>query len=138
VPQRRAPAQHRLAQGASDLMAPVPVANRNSDGMRLLAHVVFVYKEDEMDTTTKLKTAEFKLNAPHAKMVNIAGSFNNWNPKKLSAKKDAKGNWTVKINLKPGKYEYKFLVDGNWINDPNCRAYSPNPFGSSNSVIEVR
>lgn len=83
------------------------------------------------------KPKEFKFYAPQARKVSIAGSFNNWDSKGNSAKKDSKGNWTVKLNLKPGRYEYKFVVDGNWVNDPNCNACVPNSFGSSNCVVEI-
>lgn len=85
-----------------------------------------------------MKTKEFKLYAPHAKNVRVAGSFNNWDASGLSAKKDSRGNWAAKINLKPGKYEYKFVVDGNWINDPRCTKTVTNPFGSQNSIAEIK
>lgn len=91
-----------------------------------------------MATMTRARPAQFKLYAPQAKRVNLAGSFNNWNTKTLAAKRDSKGNWTVKVNLRPGRYEYKFLVDGSWLNDPNCTNCVGNGFGSQNSVVEVR
>lgn len=91
-----------------------------------------------MAIMTRAKPTEFRLYAPQARRVNLAGSFNSWNPKTLSAKKDSRGNWAVKVNLKPGRYEYKFLVDGSWLNDPNCRFCVPNTFGSQNCVVEVR
>ncbi|MCX5696011.1 MAG: hypothetical protein NTW18_05105 [Candidatus Omnitrophica bacterium] len=84
------------------------------------------------------KTVEFKLYAPKAKKVTLAGSFNKWDIKKSSAKSDSKGNWLVKANLKPGRHEYKFWVDGAWINDPRCTACVPNAFGTSNCVMEVK
>ena len=86
----------------------------------------------------RAKIAEFKLYAPKAKKVSLAGSFNNWDNRGLSAKKDSKGNWIAKANLKPGRYEYKFLVDGTWQNDPRCTACVPNAFGSHNCVIEIK
>ena len=86
----------------------------------------------------RAKTAEFKLYAPQARKVSIAGTFNNWDTKALSAKKDSKGNWMIKVNLKPGRYEYKFVVDGSWINDPKCSSNVSNSFGSQNSVVEIR
>ncbi len=86
--------------------------------------------------TSKIK--QFKLYAPQAKSVSLAGSFNSWDTKKLKAKKDTKGNWAVKASLKPGKYEYKFFVDGNWMIDPQSSATIYNNFGSQNSVIEVK
>jgi 1,4-alpha-glucan branching enzyme len=84
------------------------------------------------------KATEFKLYAPQAKKVSIAGSFNNWDTKKFSAKKDNKGNWMVKVSLKPGKYEYKFYVDGSWWNDPTCTSCIQNAFGGTNCLVEVR
>jgi 1,4-alpha-glucan branching enzyme len=80
---------------------------------------------------------EFKLYAPQARRVNLAGSFNNWNTQKPSAKKDSRGNWMVKVDLRPGRYEYKFLVDGSWFTDPKCTRFVSNPFGSQNCVVEV-
>lgn len=84
------------------------------------------------------KTTEFKLYAPQAKRVSLAGNFNSWDTQSLSAKKDSRGNWIVKVNLKPGTYEYKFFVDGSWFNDPRCSACMPNAFGSQNCIVEIK
>lgn len=91
-----------------------------------------------MARTLSLKPTEFKFYAPQAKKVSLAGSFNNWDAPGLSAKRDSRGNWAVKINLKPGRHEYKFLVDGAWINDPHCTSCVVNSFGSKNCVITVK
>lgn len=88
-------------------------------------------------SASKAKALEFKLHAPQARKVSLAGSFNNWNTRTTTARKDKDGNWMIKMNLKPGRYEYKFFVDGNWINDPHREAIS-NAFGTQNSVVEVR
>lgn len=84
------------------------------------------------------KTVEFKLYAPKARKVSLAGTFNNWDAKRLSARLDSKGNWLVKTNLKPGRHEYKFLVDGNWTNDPRCTSCVANAFGTQNCVLELK
>jgi len=84
------------------------------------------------------KLISFKIYAPQAKKVNLAGSFNKWNLKKISAKTDKKGNWSASVRLKPGRYEYKFLLDGVWVNDPHCPSSVTNAFGTQNSVIEVK
>ena len=84
------------------------------------------------------KPTEFKLYAPGARKVTLAGSFNKWDPNKLLAKKDTKGNWIIKAGLKPGKHEYKFIVDGSWMNDPRCTTCVANSFGSHNCVVEVK
>ncbi len=75
---------------------------------------------------------------PQAKKVSLAGSFNNWDTGALSAKKDRKGNWSVKVALAPGRYEYKFVVDGSWITDPHCPENVPNSLGSANSVLVIK
>ncbi len=85
----------------------------------------------------KEKAAAFKFISPKAKKVSIAGTFNNWDVGKLTAKKDSDGNWTAKVNLKPGRYEYKFFVDGSWINDPKAKTVY-NSYGTENSVIEIK
>ena len=88
--------------------------------------------------TSRVKPIDFKLYAPRAKQVSLAGSFNNWDTRSLSARKDTKGNWAVKVNLKPGRYEYKFVVDGSWLNDPRCTACVPNAFGGQNCIVEIK
>ncbi len=84
------------------------------------------------------KSVEFKLYAPQARKVSIAGSFNKWDTKADQAKKDSKGNWSIKLKLKPGSYEYKFFVDGNWMNDPRATSFASNAFGSQNCLIVVK
>ena len=48
------------------------------------------------------------------------------------------GRWEVPLALRPGRYQYKFVVDGQWLHDPNARENLPNQHGSLNSVIQVR
>ena len=91
-----------------------------------------------MARTCAMKPAEFKFYAPQAKRVSLAGSFNSWDTKALCAKKSSQGTWTAKLNLKPGKYEYKFFVDGAWVNDPRCAYCVTNNFGTKNCVIEIK
>lgn len=91
-----------------------------------------------MSRLTGSRPTELKLYAPKAKKVSLAGSFNKWDINKLCAKNDSKGNWIVKVDLKPGKYEYKFFVDGAWVNDPRCASCIPNAFGTHNCVMEVK
>jgi 1,4-alpha-glucan branching enzyme len=84
------------------------------------------------------KEVEFGLYAPKAKNVSVGGDFNNWNPKTASAKPSKDGTWRVTLNLSPGKYQYKFLVDGQWQNDPKCGTCVANSFGTLNCVIDVK
>ena len=66
----------------------------------------------------------------------MVGSFSSWSQiRPLRKGKD--GTWRTWIDLDRGQYEYRFLVDGSWTNDPVCRLRVPNPFGTENDVIEV-
>ena len=91
-----------------------------------------------MPRKTGTKPTEFRFYAPQAREVVVSGSFNKWNTKKLAAMKDSKGNWVAKVALKPGRYEYKFIVDGNWANDPRCTSCVANSFGTHNCLVEVK
>lgn len=84
------------------------------------------------------KATVFKIHAPNAKKVSVAGTFNKWDIKANLAKKDSQGNWIAKLNLKPGRYEYKFCIDGSWKNDPDCTSCVTNAFGSLNCVREIK
>ena len=83
------------------------------------------------------KKAPFEFLAPEAREVCLAGDFNNWDPNANLMKKDKKGIWKATLSLKPGRYEYRFLVNGNWVNDPACCDCVPNEFGTQNCVRVV-
>lgn len=84
-----------------------------------------------------MKQIEFTFRAPEAKKVYIAGTFNDWNPKLMLMKKDKDGTWRILIKLTPGRYEYKYFVDGTWAQDVPAAEVVPNPFGTNNCVITV-
>ncbi len=74
---------------------------------------------------------------PNAKEVTLAGSFNNWDPWSTPMRDDGEGCWRVELILTRGRYEYRFVVDGNWTDDPLASAYVANPFGTLNCVLSV-
>ena len=74
---------------------------------------------------------------PNAKTVCIAGSFNEWKPDSIQMINFGGDRWRLDLMLKPGKYEYRFVVDGNWTDDPVTHNQIPNPFGGHNSVLLV-
>ena len=86
----------------------------------------------------KTKTVLFSLLAPRASHVSVAGAFNGWDPKTHPMKKDFTGVWKLSIDLAPGDYEYQFVVDGEWQNDPENAECVPNPFGTLNNVKRVK
>ena len=67
--------------------------------------------------------------------VYLAGGFRNWQP--LPMKKQKDGRFTVELPLPRGEHEYKFVVGGRWITDPDHSVCVPNPYGTANSVARV-
>ena len=84
------------------------------------------------------KKVVFEYFAPQAEKVALAGTFNDWKPTKTPLKKDREGKWKVEIFLGPGRYEYRYWIDGNWQNDQKTVECVPNPFGTWNCVLEIR
>jgi 1,4-alpha-glucan branching enzyme len=82
------------------------------------------------------KPVEFILKRPQAQVVAVAGSFNSWDTKRTPMRKD-QDVWKTTVWLPPGRYEYRFIVDGEWINDPAAKESVQNPFGSINSIVAV-
>ncbi len=91
-------------------------------------------KKLSKEAKPKTKKVRFNLYAPEAERVILAGDFNNWDVNNLLMKKDKKGAWEASFALSPGKYEYRFRVDGVWHDDPNTHERVENPFGSQNSI----
>jgi 1,4-alpha-glucan branching enzyme len=77
-----------------------------------------------------------ELKAPDASDVKVAGTFNSWAPAPLE--KDTDGVFHTTLKLAPGKYEYRFVVDGTWMADPANSDNVPNPYGGVNSVLTVK
>nr|WP_321234099.1 hypothetical protein [uncultured Psychroserpens sp.] len=71
-----------------------------------------------------------------AKHIIVAGSFNRWNEEDFEMYKIENG-WELKLNIKPGEYEYRFIVDGHWMEDPSNPSKVINEFGEYNSYINV-
>lgn len=70
--------------------------------------------------------------------VGIAGDFNNWNPASTPMSKHQElGVWQACIEIPPGRYRYRLVIDGQWVKDPYNPATETNPFGELNSVLEV-
>lgn len=72
-----------------------------------------------------------------ARRVAIAGSFNDWRPAATPMVPMGCGWWVKGLTLPPGRYQYRFVVDGQWVPDPNAAATEPSPDGRNNSVLVV-
>lgn len=79
----------------------------------------------------------FSLEAADAEEVLLMGDFNNWSPKKHPMQKDENGIWNKAVMLSSGHYEYKFLVDGQWREDPQNNRRCANCFGTFNNIIHL-
>ena len=66
----------------------------------------------------KRRKVTFSLDLSGAKEVILMGDFNNWSSKKHLMRQDGNGVWNKAVLLPPGSYQYKFLVDGQWREDP--------------------
>jgi 1,4-alpha-glucan branching enzyme len=89
-------------------------------------------------TVARTRRIVFCVNAEPGSEVAVSGDFNNWAPEgRKMADKKGDGRFTVTMNLAPGIYEYKFLIDKTWCVDPNCKDWIPNAFGTLNSVLHV-
>ncbi|MDO9170668.1 MAG: glycogen-binding domain-containing protein [bacterium] len=80
---------------------------------------------------------KFTHQAPGAGAVNLAGSFNGWDAQRHPLTDEGGGVWSIVMALKPGKYEYKFVVDGAWFADAENPDSTPDSYGGTNSAIQV-
>ena len=117
--------------------------NRDQKG-----NVTSVYVTQEGSTVEARKLAlsppslagntTFKLKGhPNARLVAVAGSFNNWNQSQYFFAKEGDG-WVCRVELPAGKHTYKFIIDGDWITDPANPATEEDERGNVNSVIVVK
>jgi hypothetical protein len=71
---------------------------------------------------------------PGATIVILTGSFNNWNQSQFVFEREG-DEWICRIDLDPGSYTYKFIVDGNWLLDPTNANTAEDAAGNVNSVL---
>jgi 1,4-alpha-glucan branching enzyme len=79
----------------------------------------------------------FQITEPHASKVLLVGDFTDWQQHAIPMEKGPDGLWTAAVKLPPGSYNYLFIVDGQWCDDPQCSLRVPNPFGTYNMVRTV-
>jgi chromosome partitioning protein len=123
----------KKARGFNDYMAVAKEVTTQEKKLNLK-----LSKETKpLDSAKKVKK-QFSFHAPEATSVKIVGNFNNWIPadsSNMERKED--GTWTKNFFLAPGRYQYKFVVDGKWIEDNNNSKFVDNSFGGKNSLIEI-
>jgi 5'-AMP-activated protein kinase regulatory beta subunit len=80
----------------------------------------------------------FRVEVPRAKKVMLAGDFTDWgtNPRLMRRATPGGQMFVAQVTLAPGTYQYKFIVDGAWVKDPQAQSV-PNCFGTLNSLCVV-
>lgn len=85
----------------------------------------------------KKGTIRFSINARGGvERAQLVGDFNGWNPQTMRKQKN--GGFAATVSLPGGSYEYKFILDGQWMQDPDNGVLAMNPYGSFNSVAVVQ
>lgn len=92
---------------------------------------------DAPATRPAFQSVTLRLVREGASVAAVAGSFNDWQPDRTALQRHAEGWWEAELTLLPGDYEYRFVVDGEWIDDPLATRHVPNPFGGENAVLHV-
>lgn len=72
----------------------------------------------------------------NAQQVILAGTFNGWHEQDLKMRKTTDG-WSIRLDLSPGRYEYKFIIDGQWTHDPENPQLIANIHGTYNSILFI-
>jgi 1,4-alpha-glucan branching enzyme len=85
----------------------------------------------------QLVPVRFEFTHPTASAVCLAGTFNDWHAQAKPMHPLGGGRWLKETALPPGTYEYRLVVDGNWMADPRALKTVANPFGGRNSILEV-
>ncbi|HSW38530.1 MAG TPA: glycogen-binding domain-containing protein [Acidobacteriota bacterium] len=92
-------------------------------------------KPEEVPAVSKIIFVQFRLEAPQASVVQLAGSFSDWQPA-YTLHQSAPGVWSALIPLAFGVHDYAFLVNDTWILDPLAPAVSDG-FGGAKSRILI-
>ena len=117
--------------------------NRDEEGQ--VVSLTFVYEGEpftarrvELPPPSLKGNTTFRLKGyPDAALVVLSGSFNNWSQSQLLFGREG-DEWVCRLDLDPGVYRYKFIVDGDWLLDPSNPETVEDEAGNLNNVIEVK
>lgn len=137
---RPAPAQmESKAMPAAEIVdklaaSPAPAISvpKTVDPMRTAEKIDRIYGPKAVDDGVM-----FVIRAAGATRVQIAGDFNDWNPDRTPLMHVDSDTFQIKVPLMPGKYQYRYVVDGHWRNDPDNHNVEMNPYGELNNVVEL-
>ncbi|HEX7957666.1 MAG TPA: glycogen-binding domain-containing protein, partial [Pyrinomonadaceae bacterium] len=128
----------------TDELTGKPVSFGRDDEGRVTSLTFFYEGEPYTARRVELPPASVKGNTtfrlrgyPDASVVVLAGSFNGWNQSQLLFGREG-GEWVCRIDLDPGVYQYKLIVDGDWLLDPSNPDTAEDEAGNVNNVLEVK
>jgi len=104
---------------------------------RSLANEV-IEEEKSRPSYTSYRETDFLVEAPDAREVHLVGDFNGWridDASRLMRSQD--GRWVKRLTLTPGRYRYKFVVDGQWVLDSKNGEREINSFGTFDSILKL-
>ncbi len=85
-----------------------------------------------------LRRVPFRVRLDGAREVILTGEFTGWATDRLRLQPASEGEWVAQLELPPGEYQCRLLVDGQWRDVPGLDRRVPNPFGTENAVLVVR
>lgn len=105
----------------------------NADGERVMVRLPVIVATSSVPQTT----FRYRATGP-VRTVVAAGEFNSWSQTATPlSDPDGDGEWTATAAVTPGRYTYKFVVDGQWMADPGNALRSPDGFGGENTILVV-
>lgn len=90
-----------------------------------------------MQTQKAHKEVVFSLEVHSAKEVQLVGDFTDWQKNPIRLRQGGGETWHTKVILPQGRHLYRYLVDGQWHDDPTQVERVPNAFGTTDHVIEI-
>ena len=91
----------------------------------------------EYDPQVSGETVHFRLDAPQASEVAVAGDFNGWSPKTHLLSRSEGGWWDLTLTVPPGSYQYAYVMDGEWVTPPQAAETLDDGFGGRNGLFLV-
>jgi 1,4-alpha-glucan branching enzyme len=81
----------------------------------------------------------FAVPAKEATEVKVVGTFNNWDTETKGLRKLKNGIFKGTVDLETGNsYEFKYIIDGEYVNDSEADGYLWNDFASAeNGVLNL-
>jgi hypothetical protein len=124
---------HKFNRDTKGLVQSMTIEGNAASGGRSVTAKKLVLPPPSVkgNTTFRLK------GHPNARIVAVAGSFNEWNQSQVLCAKEPT-EWVCRLDLAPGKYTYKFIIDGDWILDPDNATTEDDERGFTNSVLVVK